>query len=751
VAKYRSVLYKFLLTYFCICAATLLVCFPIYYKALDVSKENIVSEQRHTLASSAQNFEKNLQQLLSLHTIFSSNYDYQELRLYSSPEFPGEKSIKMQAVQRQFGKMVAANPLLSGGFLYFSRNQLIISNNQILQNREIAFTSFLRYSDLSPEALQAGLEAAPIGISFLPPSDLLMTKSTAGDCFLDAAVTVVTRSAGSSAYICGIISREKIRELFHLTNNPSHVFCIISNGDTVVFEQNAADGMPQALLPREEGIDDVRWKGQTYTAMTVDLPMINSQAVLAIPEQYFQDSIRPVRQMIVFYIFCATVFGGIISIFFARYSYAPVRRIVRSNGIDLNSMTRKSNEYACIENTLQHYNVSNQVLTAQIQDMEETLQVNLYIRLLAGSVFTQSDRLFCAEKLPLAAGRYRVALFFCPDGEEQPEEPLEDPYALLLSASLLHHMYGMYLLGQIDRQSTAVLFSCERDGEKLFAELAATVQQNFRLLCRSGVEVGVSSEFQGVENVRTAYEQARFSLTFAVATTGQDPVIHYYQQAAAPENKMVDFTALQQLYELILAGETDAIAALFGRVENNLSENGGIPEMVQETYTVLCYVVHNVLIDQRLHKEDYLLPDPGSGRPVRVLFRELLNVCMQICQTLKERRQSNNQGLKERLLTYIQQHFSDNTLYADTIARELNISEKYVYKLIREHTGQTLNEYVEQLRIQHAMELIKKTELPVAAIAAASGFNAVNTFYRVFKKYYSAAPSAYRGQDMRQQ
>ena len=124
---------------------------------------------------------------------------------------------------------------------------------------------------------------------------------------------------------------------------------------------------------------------------------------------------------------------------------------------------------------------------------------------------------------------------------------------------------------------------------------------------------------------------------------------------------------------------------------------------------------------------------------------------MQICQTLKERRQSNNQGLKERLLTYIQQHFSDNTLYADTIARELNISEKYVYKLIREHTGQTLNEYVEQLRIQHAMELIKKTELPVAAIAAASGFNAVNTFYRVFKKYYSAAPSAYRGQDMRQQ
>ena len=82
-------------------------------------------------------------------------------------------------------------------------------------------------------------------------------------------------------------------------------------------------------------------------------------------------------------------------------------------------------------------------------------------------------------------------------------------------------------------------------------------------------------------------------------------------------------------------------------------------------------------------------------------------------------------------------------LTAGELAGELGVGRNTV--------SQYLNEYVEQLRIQHAMELIKQTELPVAAIAAACGFNAVNTFYRIFKKYYSAAPSAYRGQDMGQQ
>lgn len=726
--------------YFCICAATLLVCFPIYYKALDVSKENIISEQRQSLSTSVENFEKNLQQLLSIHTIFQSSMDYRKLRLYSSDDFPADKVIQMQNIQQQFASLVSSNPLMYGGFIYFSRNQLVISNTQIFENREQAFGKFLNYPELSISDLEQSFDEAPIGISFLPSSQINMSRILVGDFTLNNAVTAVACSANSSAYICGIISGESIENLFHLNLNPTAVFYIVSGGDTVIFSQNLDQLENEKLLFSSEGITDVTWNGQRYTAMVEEIPSIGSQAVLAIPDGYFQASIRPVRQMIVLYILCAAILGGIISIFFARYSYAPVKRIVRSTGIDLNSVDRKSNEYVYIENTLQYYNANNQALTAQVKATEKNLQINLFIRLLTGSVFTSNDMRFCKEKLDLVNGKYRVALFFWPkDDKIFSEKNTESPYILLLSAALQHNMEGQYLLSQMDRQNAVVLFVCGKEQEQRFVELMQTVRNNFLLLYGENLEVGLSSEQQGAENVRTAYEQARFAINLVPEADG---VLHYYRESSVPEKKTVDFVTLQQLYELILAGETQAIIELFRHVEELVSDSAA-PDAEQEAYAVLRYVVHNVMIDQRLPKQEVCL-DPVSGCSVHSVFLQLQEVCLQICRILQQRRLSNNQDLKDRILSYIKQHFCENTLYADTIAREFNISEKYVYKLIREHTGQTLNEYIEQLRIRKAMEMLQETDLSVAAIASACGFNAVNTFYRIFKKYYAVSPSACR-------
>ena len=56
----------------------------------------------------------------------------------------------------------------------------------------------------------------------------------------------------------------------------------------------------------------------------------------------------------------------------------------------------------------------------------------------------------------------------------------------------------------------------------------------------------------------------------------------------------------------------------------------------------------------------------------------------------------------------------------------------------------SLLDYINTLRIDHAVSLLQTTRLSIEEIAQQSGFSDVRTFRRVFSKAKGANPSAYR-------
>jgi len=83
-------------------------------------------------------------------------------------------------------------------------------------------------------------------------------------------------------------------------------------------------------------------------------------------------------------------------------------------------------------------------------------------------------------------------------------------------------------------------------------------------------------------------------------------------------------------------------------------------------------------------------------------------------------------------------------LYAKMAASEFGISETTLQKVIRNATGKSFFEYVEDLRLEKAKNLLKTTDENINAISAACGFSSHNSFYKAFKRRYSMSPSAVR-------
>lgn len=93
---------------------------------------------------------------------------------------------------------------------------------------------------------------------------------------------------------------------------------------------------------------------------------------------------------------------------------------------------------------------------------------------------------------------------------------------------------------------------------------------------------------------------------------------------------------------------------------------------------------------------------------------------------------------------YISKNYHDPDLSLKKISEVFSISESYFSYLFKAETGRNFSEYLEELRMQQAIHLLKETDTPLSELYIHLGYNNPNSFRRAFKKVYGSSPKAFR-------
>ena len=80
------------------------------------------------------------------------------------------------------------------------------------------------------------------------------------------------------------------------------------------------------------------------------------------------------------------------------------------------------------------------------------------------------------------------------------------------------------------------------------------------------------------------------------------------------------------------------------------------------------------------------------------------------------------------------------------IAAVCHLSPNAFCRWFKQHTGLTLVDYVNKVRLTHVCQLLLSTDLSVGQIALLTGFENISTLNRLFRQKLSTAPSRYRQQ-----
>lgn len=197
----------------------------------------------------------------------------------------------------------------------------------------------------------------------------------------------------------------------------------------------------------------------------------------------------------------------------------------------------------------------------------------------------------------------------------------------------------------------------------------------------------------------------------------------------------------------------DAAVWLLSELKNYFSKNHTLlPNQVRDLY----YKLFLTLDDAR--KQLKLTESASSEREMIVdtldhcfTFDRLHQVLVEKTETFFQDADSSSEENPTIFLIkdYISKHYMQETLSVKDISAHVFLSTSYVCTFFKNETGQTLNQYITEYRMERAKQLLGDSRYKIADISSKVGYSDGNYFGKSFKKYSGLSPSEYREKILR--
>ncbi|MDE6936684.1 MAG: AraC family transcriptional regulator, partial [Lachnospiraceae bacterium] len=102
-----------------------------------------------------------------------------------------------------------------------------------------------------------------------------------------------------------------------------------------------------------------------------------------------------------------------------------------------------------------------------------------------------------------------------------------------------------------------------------------------------------------------------------------------------------------------------------------------------------------------------------------------------------------NHDTIDQICTYLSKNYQKD-LSQEFIASLFYLNRSYLSQLFKKKTGEKFVDYLNNIRIEKAKELLAGTDKDICTIARSTGYENTKYFFRVFKKKTGTSPEVYR-------
>lgn len=114
-----------------------------------------------------------------------------------------------------------------------------------------------------------------------------------------------------------------------------------------------------------------------------------------------------------------------------------------------------------------------------------------------------------------------------------------------------------------------------------------------------------------------------------------------------------------------------------------------------------------------------------------------------LCRTIPKAHSQEPADWVKQSMSYIRQHASEGITVRQA-ARAAGMNRTYYSVAFAEKTGQSPSDFITQVRLDRAKQLLAETDATITEVAYTTGYSSLYAFTRTFKNRLSVTPTAYR-------
>lgn len=439
------------------------------------------------------------------------------------------------------------------------------------------------------------------------------------------------------------------------------------------------------------------------------------------------------------------LFGLILAWYFARRDYKPVREL-----LELCGLSENEDEYSKIRSSLENSFAKNRDLEKITRKYKSNLHANALAQALLGELGAEKqNELFYEYDISIFPQSVAVLAF---DPEEfsafLPEENLSEEQKQLEVRFIITNIFEEIFTTEKSSGyviNAAKSFVCVASGEacdKDFYDRIASyglkmIEKYFSLR----LTVSVSGIHSGTNMLATAYSEAVYTLEYKKMKAPEASLFFENIKKASTSDYRFGLDDEKKLINLLQCGArseaADFVNELFDNIKNddNLSLED-IKMLMFDISAVILKIPEAGEMPQRGNVSEFLKCDTPEK-----LRRKLIAFIEEYCPPKQKPDEDARIG---EVCRYIEENYSDVNININSIGNTFDIYPAYLSKMFKKSCGITMVDYINNIRIRKAKEMMESTDLTIMEISAKAGYGHIRTFNRIFKKYEGITPGAYR-------
>ncbi|MGG1554835.1 helix-turn-helix domain-containing protein [Paenibacillus ferrarius] len=775
----QSIVLTWLISYIVILLLPVVIGVLLYFESNRTLKEEIQQANDSLLKQVREVMDNQFKAMEQLNFEITWNVSLQEL-LYSNKyeAFPKDYRYDTYQIARTLAQYKTSYPLIDSFYVYLNKDQSVILPSTV-RTTEFAYETLHKNNKWSYNAWQL-MMTQPNFKGFIPITRIAEDNSLQKSV---AYISTYPLDHGQPS-ATNVIMVDQSRILSAIQNmevfNEGHV--LILNEFNTVLASNSEVAMP-ATFPYDQLIANPNFNytapnGDEYEVFSIQSPRSKLKYVSIMPSAIYWQKASHVRNLTYLSMLISLLGGGILTLFFLRRNYHPVRRLVQAFAKkEVLQSANRFNEFHFIQEAVDHTLDEMADFKSKMEQQRHIVRSHFVEKLLRGKL---DGRIPVAEALTtfemkLDRKQFAVMLFVVDKSETFFERvnlsTEEEKWKLLhfIVSNVVEELLSAQHRGyatEIDDSLACLVNLTMEDAQSAKDELVRIADEARQFLASTygiNLTISISSCYEHIQFVPQAFLEALDAMTYKLVVGDADilayPDLIAHTACDNPSGYYYPMQLEQQLLNAAKFGElTEAQHIVNEILDRNFQNAGSSIAMTRLLLQNMLSTLMTCLNDTGGLQESFFIRHPKqverllqskSKDEIKQQLSEMLElVCAhtvskrQHAQTLTK--QKAMQQLVDQVNSYIEHNYADANLNVSMIGSHFDRKATYLSKLFKDHAGEGLLDRINKVRIEKSKQLLMQEEQSVGDAAYGVGFNDINAFIRVFKKVEGITPGKYK-------